>query len=187
MTTQHQNITEAYLHEPKGVSTASANEAYLADGASSGSWEKVSAHIGGYIVFDSATPAYQHSATTSDTVLDPTFVVSHAEQFSAIGTPNARLTYTGTPDRHCFLSFNASIKQAGGADRDIELLYYKNGAALEGSRVIRTTSTGSWGSVSTSYDLVLSTNDYIELCIKSSVAVTVDVAQAYLGIQGVPD
>lgn len=34
----HANIPEAGLHEPKGVSTATAGTVYVADGAGSGSW-----------------------------------------------------------------------------------------------------------------------------------------------------
>lgn len=36
---QHKNIPDAQLHEPKGVVSASANTAYLADGLGSGSWQ----------------------------------------------------------------------------------------------------------------------------------------------------
>jgi hypothetical protein len=36
---EHANIPEAGLHEPKGVSTAAAGTAYIADGAGSGTWQ----------------------------------------------------------------------------------------------------------------------------------------------------
>lgn len=42
MTVQHSTLTGAELHEPKGVSGASANEIYIANGAGSGSWGSVS-------------------------------------------------------------------------------------------------------------------------------------------------
>lgn len=38
---QHNAITDPYIHEPKGVSTATAGYAYLADGAGSGDWSYV--------------------------------------------------------------------------------------------------------------------------------------------------
>lgn len=41
MTTNHQDITDPFIHEPKGASTASANEVFVADGAGSGDWEKI--------------------------------------------------------------------------------------------------------------------------------------------------
>ena len=38
MTISHKNITNADLHEPKDVSSASVNTVYVADGAGSGDW-----------------------------------------------------------------------------------------------------------------------------------------------------
>lgn len=34
----HKNITDPYLHEPKGAATASSGEVYVSDGAGSGVW-----------------------------------------------------------------------------------------------------------------------------------------------------
>ena len=188
MTVEHSTLTGTELHEPKGVAAISeANHVYLSDGAGSGAWAGLNPHIGGYISYDATTPAHQHSATTSDTALDPIFVLTESHDFTALASPNARLRYDGADDRHMSISFNASVRQAGGADRDIEFLFYLNGVALEGSRAVRTTSTGNWGSVSVNFDSTMSTNDYIEVFVKSSVAVTVDFAQAYLGIHGVPE
>jgi|TARA_R100000951_G_scaffold63895_1_gene53678 hypothetical protein len=38
MSVEHKNLTGASLHEPKGVATAGADTAYMADGAGSGAW-----------------------------------------------------------------------------------------------------------------------------------------------------
>jgi hypothetical protein len=35
----HSALSDPYLHEPKGASTATAGDVYVADGAGSGSWE----------------------------------------------------------------------------------------------------------------------------------------------------
>ena len=43
MTIEHKNITEANLHEPKGVSAATVNKVYVSDGAGSGTWQQVAA------------------------------------------------------------------------------------------------------------------------------------------------
>lgn len=40
---QHSALTGSDLHEPKGAAGASVHTAYIADGAGSGTWEKVSA------------------------------------------------------------------------------------------------------------------------------------------------
>lgn len=41
MTIQHKLITDPDIHEPKGTSTALANQVYAADGSGSGSWQDV--------------------------------------------------------------------------------------------------------------------------------------------------
>lgn len=38
---QHASLTGSDLHEPKGADTASANQVYVADGAGSGTWQKI--------------------------------------------------------------------------------------------------------------------------------------------------
>lgn len=40
MTIQHASIPDVYLHEPKGVVTATSGQAYHANGAGSGAWRK---------------------------------------------------------------------------------------------------------------------------------------------------
>jgi hypothetical protein len=38
---QHADLTDPYLHEPIGIATASVDTVYTADGAGSGTWQKV--------------------------------------------------------------------------------------------------------------------------------------------------
>jgi hypothetical protein len=38
---QHADLTDPYLHEPIGIAAASGNTVYTADGAGSGTWQKV--------------------------------------------------------------------------------------------------------------------------------------------------
>lgn len=41
MAIEHDSITDPDLHEPKGVAAATANKVYVANGAGSGSWQKI--------------------------------------------------------------------------------------------------------------------------------------------------
>jgi hypothetical protein len=41
MSTQHSDITDPNIHEPKGASTASVGTVYVSDGAGSGTWGKL--------------------------------------------------------------------------------------------------------------------------------------------------
>lgn len=43
MAVEHKDIVDAQRHEPKGISTAVANTAYIANGSGSGTWRKVQA------------------------------------------------------------------------------------------------------------------------------------------------
>ena len=45
MSIQHKDIPEAQLHEPKGVSLATSGKVYIADGAGSGAWAKLTEDI----------------------------------------------------------------------------------------------------------------------------------------------
>lgn len=47
-TIQHAAIADPYIHEPKGIATASANTIYVADGAGSGTWIKAGTSVVDY-------------------------------------------------------------------------------------------------------------------------------------------
>ena len=38
-TINHANLTDPYLHEPRGVATAAVNKVYVANGSGSGAWQ----------------------------------------------------------------------------------------------------------------------------------------------------
>lgn len=180
----HSTLTDPYLHEPKGIGSAGTGTVYVADGAGSGTWLEKTRFIGAYVPFDSVTPAYQHTCTTSDTILDPSFTVSQSNGFTGESVPNARLKYTGTEDIDAQIIFTVSAKQASAGDRDVEWSLWKNGVELGGSRSVRTQSTGSWGSISVFSYTSLSTNDYLEVKLKADANCTVDVASAFMSIMG---
>lgn len=182
----HSTLTDPYLHEPKGVAAASAGSVYIADGAGSGDWKKKHSHINGYINFDAVTPAYQHSVTTSYTPLNPTFSTTLADGFTGAVSPNARLIYTGTDNATALCNFTFNFKQASGTNYNLEVVFYKNGAVMNGGHIIVTASSGEWKSATLSDMTSLSTNDYIEIFLKGSSAFTLDVASASLIIHTVP-
>ena len=183
---EHSTLTDPYIHEPKGASTATVGKVYIADGAGSGVWTDPSKYLGAYIPFDASTPAYQHSATTSDTVINPSFTVYVNSGFTAASSPNARIVYSDTLAVTCKVILTLSTKQASGTSRDVEWAIYKNGSVLPGSRTIRTISSGTWGSISVTGFTDLVTDDYLEVFSKASAACTVDYASGFLSISGVP-
>ena len=182
----HSALSDPYLHEPKGASTASSGDIYLANGSGSGAWTSAHQHVDAYLAFDATTPAYTHAATTSFTVINPTLSTSSTDGFTVTNSPNARLTYTGTRDVTTNMHISLSTSQATGTSKDVEWKIYKNGSALTGAHVIRTISSGTWGSISLLGNSSLSTNDYIEIYSKISSAGNVKYASVFWSIKGLP-
>lgn len=181
----HSTLTDPYLHEPKGVASAASGAVYIADGAGSGDWTQSHRHVGGFVTFSTGSP-YAHSTTTSDSALNPTFTLVDNNGFTGLSSPNARIRYDGTEDISAAITFTASIQQSSGGDKQVELVIYKNGAALAGSRVIATAATGTWNQLTSAFNTTLSTNDYIEVFTKADASATINFASAYLRITGVP-
>lgn len=44
MTVEHKDITDPYLHEPKGAAAASADTVYVANGSGSGAWSQIASN-----------------------------------------------------------------------------------------------------------------------------------------------
>ena len=141
--------------------------------------------INGYVAFDSATPAYQHSVTTSFTPLDPTFSISLTKEWVGESSPNARLFYSGTYDTVAQINFTFSYKNSSGTSRNVEIVFYKNGSTLNGGHIVVTADSGSWKHATVTDVGSFSTNDYLEVFVKGDSAFTLDVASASLTIMGV--
>lgn len=180
----HSTLTDPYLHEPKGVASAGAGTVYVANGSGSGSWVEKTRFIGAYVGFDATTPAYAHSVTTSDTILDPTFTVASSNGFTGETSPNARLKYTGTETIDAQIVFTIASSNASGTSRNCQFAIFKNGVELGGSRTIRTIGSGSWGSISVFGFTTFSTNDYLEIKVKGDASFTMNVASAFMSIMG---
>lgn len=190
MATQHKNIVEADLHEPKGVSTSTAGKVYVANGSGSGTWALpnpkgsntatsgqvfVSDGAGegvwkkepfGYIYFENIGSPYTLTYPAAYTKLVPTTTQPGTSYLVTEGT-NAKLTYLGLGDV-VDVNCTMSIDQAVGADRDLQFSLYKNGTIIPGATAIITASTGSKRFISLKIDVSLATNDYIEVYAKNN-------------------
>lgn len=180
----HNTLTDPYLHEPKGASTALAGQIYVADGAGSGDWVENSRIFGGYLTFSTGSP-YAHSVTTSDTVLNPTFNASTNNGFTGLSSPNARVRYDGTETINASIDFIFSIQQSSGTSRQVEMALFKNGTELTGSRMIATASSGEWHLMALKFNTTLATDDYLEVFIKANSSATINFASGYLRISGI--
>lgn len=182
----HSTLTDPYLHEPKGIAAAGADRVYIANGSGSGVWTPLARYVNGYVAFDAATPAYQHSVTTAFTALNPTFLLSANNGFTGLSSPNARIRYDGAETITAAAQFTIAFKNNSGTNRDIEVQIRKNGVTFNGGHTIDTAVNGEWKS-KTMVDIgTIANNDYIEVFIKGSAAFTLDIASASLTVTGVP-
>jgi hypothetical protein len=192
---QHSALTDPNLHEPKGIASANANELYVADGSTSGAWQKLSppslsgitsngsagqflsvdgsgnfvfaysAH-GGIYFFDAVTPTVITYPSTYAKVNAVTTPLG-SPVFITEGT-NSRLTYTGTDTIDLDVVFNLSIDQSTGTNKDIQAAIYKNGTLVNGTQVIATCRSGEKLIVSSHGDVNMATNDYVEVYVKNN-------------------
>jgi len=120
MAIEHSAITDSNIHEPKGVSTASANEVYVADGAASGNWTGVKQlAINGIEEETFTTTITDVSTASSHWVCSPyagdiikIYVVLHG----ALGTADSTLSFElgGT----AITGGNITLTQSGSAAGD---------------------------------------------------------------------
>lgn len=191
MTIQHKNITEADLHEPKGVSLATADTLYVADGAGSGDWIKptpsslsglstdgaagqllgvtgsgtfklISAPQGHISFYNVGSPHVITYPSTA-TKAAPTTTGSGNSTLISEGV-NARLTYTGIDSVGLRLSYVVSLDQSTGANKDVKTALYKNGALLD-AQAISTTQSGVKTTLTGFYNDLAATNDYYEVYV----------------------
>ena len=185
MTIQHNLITGSDLHEPKGVSAASNKTVYVANGSGSGAWVLPSTTANVYIAFNSSSPGYTQANTTSDVLLDPTWVSGVVSDFTVQTSPNARLRYDGTDTKNVTITLAIACNQASGSNKNVEFALFKNGVEIAGSRSIRTTTTSDWGNITVIGSTTMATNDYIEVKSKTSAAATIQYASLSLRVLGV--
>jgi len=92
-----------------------------------------------------------------------------------------RLTYTGVPDRHMHIAMSFSLTTVGTND-DVSIAVAKNGVVIAHSKLTRFMSTGlDHGSTATHADMVLSTDDFLELFVTNEdAAADVTIQQGYM-------
>jgi hypothetical protein len=93
--------------------------------------------------------------------------------------------YDGTETINASLDGAFSIQQSSGTARQVEMVFYKNGTELVGSRVVSTADSGQWHTISFSFDTTLATNGYIEVFVRVNSAATINFASGYLRIFGI--
>lgn len=181
-TVNHSALTGTSLHEPKGAADALVNEVFLADGAGSGSFQSAIVHGGWrYTDIDGTGTGFD---STSYALLSVVGVDTHLHDFT--NNDLGRLTYTGTPDRHVHVVCDLSFKHSIGSGQEVYFQFYKNGSVLSpAAEMVATADSSTYQHVAIHCDFSVSTNDYIELYIKTTSG-TATIYAIYMFVMGVP-
>lgn len=116
MAVQHNVITDPNIHEPKGASTASAGQVYVADGAGSGNWRTPGGGDYAEIYITGGTVATALPAASAYTKINPQAKWQAGESSGATSTPaNGELVLTnaGTYLIEFWCAFDTAAIAAG--------------------------------------------------------------------------
>lgn len=117
MTIEHVNATDPDIHEPKGVAAASAGQAYLANGAGSGTWTTLASANKVLLVKEMTNISTAGSYWVVPGIAG-TITQIHSILESAIGTADAAITFeiNGTPITNGGLTIAYTGSAAGDKD-----------------------------------------------------------------------
>lgn len=128
MTVEHVDITDPYVHEPKGVSAANSGEIYVADGAGSGDWINkktfsVLPQYGAMATLANATATAMATANTYYQIAG-TYTAGTLNGFTFVSN-HLTVPTTGVYQ----ITYDILITQSGGADQTYKLSVGINGTA----------------------------------------------------------
>jgi len=194
MTIEHKNIIDPNRHEPKGITGAGAGTVYVATGggADSGTWE-IPDHIGvssaslnQFYIANGAGGGtwryiphshcyYQGLGTAGTTITTPTVytlvgpvTVSDLDPHDFTHNALGRLTYTGSPSLDGTVIGTITFKHSTGASIDCYFELIKNGVTRIGPEFVNTATSGNYTTLTLMAHGTMSTNDYIEVFCKCS-------------------
>jgi hypothetical protein len=164
MAIEHVDITTGEIHEPKGASSASAGQIYIADGAASGSWRYIP-HASCY--YDNIGTGTTITGPTTYTLIGP---ATTGDSLPRDFTHNSlcRLTYTGTTSIDANIDAIISFKHSTGSGQNCFFQIHKNGVAVAGAQQVVTADSANYQNASILSHIDLVTNDYVEVFCKTS-------------------
>lgn len=164
MAIEHDAISDAELHEPKGVASASVGQIYIADGAASGDWRYIP-HAACY--YDDIGTGTTITAPTAYTLIGP---ATTGDSLPRDFTHNSlcRLTYTGTTSIDCNVDAVISFKHSTGSGQDCYFQIHKNGAVVAGAQQVATADSANYQNIVILAHVDLVTSDYIEVFCKTA-------------------
>jgi hypothetical protein len=150
----HASLTGADLHEPKGVASASADTVYVANGAGSGTWEKISAD------------------SIDSTSVKNVNKFQYLYRFEDIGT--VKSVYLPIKNA-CTLTSVTVISQSTPTTASTVLTFKNNGSSTIGTVTVTTAAAPATFTMSSPVNTALSANTYLQIDTDGGAANTPDV------------
>ena len=163
----HSALTGTDLHEMKGASTAVARTVPMSDGLGGSPFRYLNPR--GIVTFTDLASPLTIVYPSVYTKIAPTTVLG-GSPIEVTEATSARLTYTGADTVTFMASLELAVDQSIGANRDIEVQFYKNGAAITGAQTVITAVSAAKNQISLKYPISLVANDYIEAFMKNTGA-----------------
>lgn len=104
------------------------------------------------------------AATATPVVAAGTFTVGDVSEYS--GSTAGRLTHTGESGRH-IVNAIATLDVAAGTNHLLSMYIAKNGTVIASTKMSDTVSSGLPRSLATFTNLILATNDYVEIFVRN--------------------
>lgn len=105
------------------------------------------------------------TATSTPVLVLGTWVIERTSQF--IGTAAGRLTYKGGKDATIPVTIGITAETVSGLNKDVNFYLYKNGTQIANSKTRALLSQNDVKNQSVLWQLVMSTDDYLELFVEN--------------------
>lgn len=160
----HSTLTDPFLHEPKGVSTATTGQVYVSDGAGSGSWTGLSRAV-------RSTGAADQTLTAGTlTILDFDTVEFNTGGYTVATTGRVTIPATGL----YLITAGVTVEATVSALSSAILVITRNAAVVSSANFDHTLSSGATSALSCSTIISLAASDIVDCrMIASGVGVPV--------------
>lgn len=148
----HSSLTDPFLHEPKGVSTATANQTYVSNGTGSGAWTNLARAV-------RTTGAADQTITAGVlTILDFDTTEFNTGSYTVGTTGRITVPATGT----YLITAGVTVEATVSALTSAVLVITRNGAVVSSANFDHTLSSGSTSALSCSTIINLSASDIVD-------------------------
>lgn len=193
---EHNTLTDPYLHEPKGVASAASGTAYIADGAGSGSWtpmktaSELTAQLSNMQIVNGAS---SKSLAAVDTSVAANYIKYDVDWSAGVeegtevtyGVDKITISATGTYK----VSFWSAVQISSGVGNSFFAIAISTDDATTGIApkkiVAQSDFSGDIRNVSAMEHINLTSGDVLSIWVAAEAAVTMSMLSATLSVEKV--